>query len=292
MSDPNEPRQPPRPPTFTPPGSDPEYPPTSQFPPVSPASPAGPAGPAGPTSPAGPYPPSYSPGTAQVPPHNPAPHYDQTAGWAAPPPGYEQPGYAPPGYEQPGYPPLGYGPPQPPPRKSAVPMIALVLAIALLLCGGVGVVGKILVDRATDKAAEITGSLPDPTLPALPTEGPDLPALPTDLPELPGLPTDLPTGIPGLGTEISVTYEVTGDGPAEIVYAEEGSTPKRVGNAELPWKITTKLTSPATVYVVAIRAGLGDGGVRCRATVDGEQVAEHSAEGTLATANCTKLVIE
>ena len=116
--------------------------------------------------------------------------------------------------------------------------------------------------------------------------------MPTDLPDFPGLPTDLPTGIPGIGTEISVTYEVTGDGPAEIVYIESGNSPKRVGTAKLPWKVTTKLKSPAAVYVVAIRSGLGDGGIKCRTTVDGDQVAEHSAEGTFATANCYKLVVE
>lgn len=171
-------------------------------------------------------------------------------------------------------------------------MIALVLAITLLLCGGVAVVGKILVDRTTQKAEEIAGPILNPTLPTLPTDAPELPGLPTDLPDFPGLPTDLPTGIPGIGTEISVTYEVTGDGPAEIVYIDADNSPQRVGDADLPWKITAKLTSPATVYVVAIRSGLGDGGIKCRATVDGEQVAEHSAEGTLATANCYKLVLQ
>ncbi|HWS38206.1 MAG TPA: MmpS family transport accessory protein [Actinoplanes sp.] len=288
MSDPSEPRQPPRPPTFTPPGQNPDYPPTSQFPPVSPG-------------PYPPQPPAYTPGVAQPPPYQPPPEYDQTAGWAQPPAydtGYPQPpgppGYGPPpgapGYGPPQGPP-GYGPPQRP-KKSPAPMIALVLAITLLLCGGVAVVGKILVDRTTQKAEEIAGPILNPTLPTLPTDAPELPGLPTDLPDFPGLPTDLPTGIPGIGTEISVTYEVTGDGPAEIVYIDADNSPQRVGDADLPWKITAKLTSPATVYVVAIRSGLGDGGIKCRATVDGEQVAEHSAEGTLATANCYKLVLQ
>lgn len=301
MSDPSEPRQPPgpptqppRPPTFTPPGHNPEYPPTSQFPPVSPAGPYPPASPAGPYPP---QPPAYTPGVAQPPAYDQTGYdqtgYDQTAGWAQPPPYHPGTGYPPPGQGgPPGYPP---GPQRP--RKSAVPMLALVTAIALLLCGGVAVVGKILVDKATQKAEEIAEPILNPTLPALPTEGPgfpDLPNLPTGIPGLPGLPTDLPTGIPGLGegAEISVTYEVTGDGPAEIVYVESGNAPKRVGSAKLPWKLTTKMNSPAAIYVVAVRAGLGSGGIQCRATVDGEQVAEHSAEGTLATANCYQLVVE
>lgn len=278
MSDSSEPRQPPRPPTFTPPDQNPDYPPTSQFPPVSP----------------GPHPPqpsAYTPGVAQPPPYQPPQEYDQTAGWAQPPPydpGYPPP--VPPGYGPPQSPP-GYGPPQRL-KKSPAPVIALVLAITLLLCGGVAVVTKILVDRTTEKAEEIAEPILNPTLPTLPTEVPELPGLPTDLPDFPGLPTDLPTGIPGVGSEINVTYEVTGDGPAEIVYIGADNSPQRVGSADLPWKITTKMTSPAALYVVAIRSGLSDGGIKCRTTVDGEQVAEHSAEGTLATANCYKLVVQ
>jgi hypothetical protein len=245
MSDPSEPRQPPRPPQFTPP---PDYPPTAQFPTV-----------------------------------------DPNAGYQPPPPGYGTPGYSPPP-QPPGYapPPPGYEPR--PPRRSNAPLIALVLAVTLLLCGGVVTASVILARKAADKAEELAEPIINPSLPELPTEAPDLPGLPTDLPELPALPTDIP-GF-GEGREISVTYEVTGDGPAEILYMEKlDGTPKRVGSAKLPWKITTTMKSPAVVSVIAVRTGIDAGSISCRATVDGDQAAEHSAEGTLATANCYKLII-
>jgi hypothetical protein len=251
MSDPNEPRQPPRPPQFTPPDPDSGYPPTSEFPQV------------------GGYPPQS---------------YDPSGGY--PPQG-------PPG-PPPAYGPPGYGPAQPPPRRSSIPLIALVLAVTLLLCGGVVTAGVILVNRAADKAEELAAPIVNPTLPELPTVAPGLPGLPTDFPDLPGLPSGFPTGLPGIGQgkEISVTYEVTGDGPAEILYVESfGGTPKRVGNVKLPWKITTKMKGTALVSVMAMRTGVDAGGISCKASIDGEQVAEHSTEGTLATANCYKLVV-
>lgn len=250
MSDPSEPRQPPRPPQFTPPDPTSGYPPTAQFPQVG-------------------YHPQYQP----------AP-YDPATGY--PPPG-------PPG------PPPGYGPPQqPPPRRSNAPLVALILAVTLLLCGGVVTAGVMLFNKATDKAEELAAPIINPTLPTPAIDGPDLPGLPTGFPDLPGLPTDFPTGLPGIGEgkEISVTYEISGDGPAEILYVENaGSSPKRVGGATLPWKVTLKVKGTALVSVMAMRTGIGAGSINCRASVDGEQVAEHSAEGTLATATCYKLVV-
>ncbi|MDI6098510.1 MmpS family transport accessory protein [Actinoplanes sp. NEAU-A12] len=267
-SDPSEPRQPPRPPQFTPPDPTSGYPPTAQFPQVgyNPQQPP-------PYDPATGYPPPYDPATGYPPPYDPATGY--------PPPGVPGP---PPGYEH----------PQPPPRKSSVPLIALILAVTLLLCGGVVTAGVILFRQATDKAEELAEPILNPTLPTPDVEVPGLPGLPTDFPDLPGLPTDFPTGLPGIGEgkEISVTYEITGDGPAEILYVDslEG-TPKRVGGAKLPWKVTVKVKGTALVSVMAVRTGLGSGSITCRASIDGEQVAEHSAEGTLATANCYKIVV-
>ncbi|MEU4425008.1 MmpS family transport accessory protein [Actinoplanes sp. NPDC024001] len=259
----SEPPQPPRPPEFTPGQATPpphepapEYPPTSQFPPVNYA------------------PPGYTPDYGQPPPG-----------------GYPQTGYLPPAYpEHPGYPGQpGYGAP-PPPRKSNKPLIAVIVAVSLLLCGGVITSGVLLVQRATQEVQEATDEAreaADPYLnPSLPT---DLPALPTDLPELP---TDLPN-LPGLdeGPEITVTYEVTGDGPANIVYAEQlGGTPKVLDNVDLPWKVTTTMKGAAFVWLTAGRGTNDTGSISCRASIDGEEVVKKSAEGSWASTTCTKLV--
>ncbi len=159
--------------------------------------------------------------------------------------------------------------------------------------------GVLIVNNVTDRAKEAVEPITDPTLPALPTE---VPGLPTDLPDLPtevpGLPTDLPSlptdipGLPGNGRTISVVYEVTGDGPAEIVYTEKlGDSPKRVSNAKLPWKLETTMEGATLVSVTAVRSGADAGSISCRATVDGEEVAQRTREGSFATASCMKMVL-
>ncbi|BCJ52320.1 hypothetical protein Asp14428_37950 [Actinoplanes sp. NBRC 14428] len=125
-------------------------------------------------------------------------------------------------------------------------------------------------------------------MPELPTE------LPTELPELPTLPTGLPTGIPdlpGKGEEISVEYEVTGDGPVEIVYMGElGKDPQRVRNVSLPWRKKVTLHGSALVSVVAVRGSTSEGTISCSAKVDGDEVAQKTSTGSFITATCTKVI--
>ena len=166
-----------------------------------------------------------------------------------------------------------------------MPLIAVIVAVTLLLCGGAVTAGVLVVRNVTDRAKEAIEPIVDPTLPALPT---GLPTVPTDLPELP---TNLPD-LPDSAKKITVVYEVTGDGPAEIVYTENlGETPKRVSNAKLPWKVTTTMQGAALVSVVAIRSATDNGEISCRATVDGQQVAQRTREGSFATASCTKMIL-
>jgi len=211
-----------------------------------------------------------------------------------------QPGYPPPGYGQPGqggYPPPGYpgepgfgAPPGPAPRKSSLPIVAVIVAVALLLCGGVATAGVLAVRAARDKAEEAVKPLTEPTWPT---------DLPTEVPNLPGLPTDLPTDVPGVpgggtGEKIDVTYEVSGDGPAEILYVEKlGASPTRVQDVALPWKFTTSMEKPALVSVVAMRVETTDGQVSCRALVNGQEVKKNtSATGHFATAACTYFALD
>ncbi|WP_213008546.1 MmpS family transport accessory protein [Paractinoplanes toevensis] len=239
--------------------------------------------------PSAPQPPSYSPGYAPIPP---PPGYEQTPGYPPtsqfPPVNYAPAGYAPDyghpvppdgygGYPPPGYPPTGYPPPQPPPRRSSAPIIAVILAVALLLCGGIATAGLLIARGVKDKAAEAVGDLP------------------TAVPELPGLPTDLPTDGPdGTGRQITFTYEVTGDGPASIIYVEKiGEAPKRLENVKLPWKFTGKAEIPALLSIVVVRIDTSEGSVSCRALVDGDEVKKNeSGQSNFATANCTQLVLE
>jgi hypothetical protein len=196
--------------------------------------------------------------------------------------------------------PAGYGPPEAgyvspsrPPKRSNAPLIALVLAVTVLLCGGAVTATVLAVNNVTDRAKKAIEPITKPTLPTV------APTVPTDLPDLPGLPTDLPTDLPNLpnlpgnsGKKITVVYEVSGDGPAEIVYTEKlGDSPKRVSNAKLPWKVKTTMEGAALISVTAVRSGTDTGTISCRATVDGEEVAQRTREGTFATTSCTKVVL-
>jgi hypothetical protein len=290
------------------------------------------------TTPSGPQPPAAQPPAAQPPMYQPGyapptydqpsygqPSYDQPSygqpsygqpGYGQPSydePAYGQQGYDQQGYGQPGYGQQGYGrPPTPPlqgynpvqpatspaPRRSNIPLVAVIVAVALLLCGGTAVAGVLLVRNVTDRAKE---ALPDvPTLPTavptVPTELPtDLPALPTDVPGLPGLPTDANGDpyVPDGTTKIKVQYEVTGDGTADIAYIEKlGDSPKTVKKAELPWRKTVTMTGATVVSVVAIRSDTSAGPISCSAKVDGEQVAQRDAKGSFAVVTCSKLILK
>jgi len=295
---------PPEPDGTQPPAAEPPGRPSVPFPTDPTAAPAsgGPAAPGPGTPVGGPAQPAYAPGYAA--PRPPGPEFEPY-----PPTSYLPPvsggGYPPPEapLEQGGYgPPPGYGPgyqPGPPPRKSNAPLIAVIIAVSLLLCGGVATAGVLAVRNVTNKAKEAVKPITDPTLPALPTDAPNLPTevptLPTDLPglptDLPGLPTDLP-GLPGVGKDVSVTYEVTGKGRANVVYTEDLSEgPKQASNVKLPWKFSAKLTDALLVSVTAVRTGQDDGKIKCRAKVDGKEVVTKTAAGPYAAVSCSKMVV-
>ncbi|MFI5935680.1 MmpS family transport accessory protein [Actinoplanes sp. NPDC051494] len=270
--------------------------------PPPPSDPTGPPPPEEPHALSGPPPfqpppfqqPQFKPGHAALPPSGPPDGYPRTEqfpatppygqqGYAPPPnygPGYGQPGYAQPGYAQPGYGP----PPGPPPKRNKAPLILVLVAITLLLCAG-GVTAIVLaVNKATDKAKETINSLPDvPEVPDI-----QVPDEPTELP------TDFPTllpNLPGEGPEITVEYEVTGDGPAQILYIDQlDQAPKQLRNQELPWSTTVKIRGAGLVSVIAVRGNVTTGTISCTATVDGEEVAQKTATGGIVTAGCTKLV--
>ena len=249
-----EPYQPPA--TAYAPGSapipEPDYPPTSQFPPVGPVNYA---------------PPGYAPDYGG---HAPPPGYAQ--------PGYAQPGYTQPGYAPPGYPPPGYASPQPPPRKSNAPLVAVILAVTLLLCGGVVTAGILIARGVADKAKEV----------AAPFD------VPTEAPTFPGLPTGLPTDAAGSGRKIDVTYEVSGDGPVSIVYLQKaGDTPVRLSDVKLPWKFSTRMETPALLSVVVLRVAASAGTVSCKASVDGDEVKSNTSDdANFATVTCTHLALD
>jgi hypothetical protein len=224
-------------------------------------------------------PPRYAPGYAPIP----EPDSPPTSSFPAQPVNYAPPGYAPDyGYPPPGYPgqPPGYGmPPGPPPRRSNAPLIAVILAVTLLLCGGLATAGVLIARNVADQPKEAVKPITE---------------LPTEAPDLPGLPTELPND-PGAGSHsINVTYEVTGDGPVEIIYIEKiGDAPVRLDDVKLPWKFTAQVQTPALLSVVAMRVDSSEGSISCRALVDGDEVKKSSSgKSNFATASCTYFALD
>ncbi|AEV81734.1 Putative membrane protein mmpS4 [Actinoplanes sp. SE50] len=167
--------------------------------------------------------------------------------------------------------PVGYPPPDyRQHRRSNAPLIALILAITLLLCGGVITTVVLVARRTSDKAKETVQKIPT----ALPT--------PSRLPKL-------PAGGDDDHTKLTVRYEVSGDGPATIIYSEKLGLPKTVNEAKLPWKIAVRMDGLSFVSVSALRLSLQDGSITCKAIIDGKTVDEHTATGVGATATCNKL---
>ncbi|MEH1123366.1 MmpS family transport accessory protein [Micromonospora sp. CPCC 206061] len=177
-----------------------------------------------------------------------------------------------------------YEPPQPPrPRRSNGPLLAVVIVLAVLLCGGSGVAGVLLVDQS--------GQPDDPTTTPSDYAGRPPTERPTERPS--ERPSGPPSSEPDGGGGRDVVYEVTGEGPATIVYVKaDGLTVVQESDAELPWRLELTLEDTAAVATVTATRGLRSSGtVNCRLTIDGKEVAKKSASGNFATATCTKLVL-
>jgi hypothetical protein len=159
-----------------------------------------------------------------------------------------------------------------------------------LLCGGAVTAGVLVVHNVADRAKEAVKPITDPTVPGVPTDIPDLPGLPTDLPTLP---TDLPNLGNGAGKPVTITYEVTGDGSAEILYAKDlGEAPTRKGSLKLPFKTTVDVVPPTLVLITAARSGSDDKPLSCRILVDGKQVTQSTRNGQFTSVTCSKLIFE
>jgi hypothetical protein len=173
--------------------------------------------------------------------------------------------------------------------------VVLGVVIVLLLCAGGATAAVLAFNNAKDKVQEAVKPMTDP-LPAdpFPTDDPGQPADPGQPTDDPGQPTDDPGQADPTDTgsgSITVVYEVTGDGPASIIYTDKlGGSLQRVENATLPWTHTTTMDSTALLTLTAIRTGTDDGSISCRATVDSQEVVQHTNEGAFASASCIKFV--
>lgn len=290
--------------TDTPPGgraADKAYPKTSPLPPAE--SPPDPYNPANAYSgPGEPSPYARPPGTPPDAPFAP-PDAAQSSG-SYPPPANP---YAPPPVSGAGYP-YGYAPENTGPsapynpynaapvydqpaktKRSNGPIIALVLVLALLFCGGVATAGVLLIANAGDDDPVVT----QPTVPGQEPEEPDDPVVPAPTFD-PVDPEDLPTGLPGLPgiAGKTVVYEITGTGRADITYVDDlaGDT-RELKNQKLPWKHQFTSTQGSLLLTVSATRADGDNdGLRCRITVDGKE--STSDDGSIIGAFCIGTIFD
>lgn len=186
------------------------------------------------------------------------------------------PASAPPTTPYPAY----LGAPTAPPRpRSNGPILAVVIALAVLLVGGAVTAGVLLVNSGDNPGTVTTDPTRSSETPQPEPTGPE--------------PSKTDDYDSGGGTGEKVVYEVTGDGPVSIVFLKaDGRTPERATDTDLPWRKELTLSEDAAlVTVTAIRSGGGEGTIECRITVDGEEVSKKKASGTFATATCTKLIL-
>ncbi|PZF95430.1 hypothetical protein C1I99_18305 [Micromonospora deserti] len=188
----------------------------------------------------------------------------------------------PPVHLPPGYPPP-YGPPAPP-RGSTTrsTVIGIVVAAATVLvfgfCACLGVAGWLVGAEGRysgDPYAE------EPYYdPYDDDEEPEVGGWPTaeSTPTL--RPAQTPSDGPG---KVTVVYEVTGDGPADLEYYDANGDFIQVERVKLPWRQRLRMHDDNRVMVLASNSD-GEATIACRVTVDGARVAEDASDWAV---NCT-----
>lgn len=153
-------------------------------------------------------------------------------------------------------------PPQKP--KSKAPLIAGIAAggILLLCCGGLGLVG---LAKSNDDPNKHSSQKPHPKTSVTPQKS----------------------------GEATVTYEVSGDGPANnISYTSDlGGSVAQVQNPALPWTMDIAMGETRfAVGSVTAQRGSGEGSVTCRILVDGKEIKTSTSTGEYAVVSCAETV--
>ncbi len=221
-------------------------------------------------------PPTYAPGFAALP----KPDEPPTTQFPAVtlPSADVPPGFPPAAYTPAELPPPGYAPPNSPgwaPRRNRTRLIAVVTAVVSLLCAG-GVTAVIFAQGLIQKAG--ASASPSTHRSSRATTGQPRAAA------VPSTPT---------GKQVKVTYEITGDGPAQLVYLDDhGGHPQSLSPTALAWKVTSTITTPTVVSLSGLRLAGGDGTISCRISVDGKQVAKQSKFGGFAAVSCNQFILD
>ncbi|MFG2102135.1 MmpS family transport accessory protein [Micromonospora echinaurantiaca] len=203
-----------------------------------------------------PWTPPGTPSPASAPPGFPPP---------APGPAWYPPGYLPPGHLPPGDPPP-YVPPAPARSGNRSTVVGVVVAVTTVLafglCACLGVAGLIYSADTPYPDDPYAQETYDPYYDYEEPETWPTQTRPTVRPAL------TPSDGPG---EVTVVYEVTGRGPADLEYYDANGDFIQVEQVTLPWRRSLRMHDAGRVMVLA-NHGQQDR-ISCRITVDGRTVA-------------------
>ncbi|MEV4495268.1 MmpS family transport accessory protein [Micromonospora arborensis] len=192
-----------------------------------------------------------------------------SAGWSPPAGGWPPPGYPPP-YAYPGHPQIS-GSPATDSRRVVGIVIAVFAVLVLIICGCLCAGGLLLNSASPDPVADGPYVLPDDDWTG-PTAGPLIPERPTAPPPTRApTPTKQPITAPTSGpAPLTVVYEVTGSGTADIAYFDADSDLIHVDDAKLPWRTTIRTNGQSRVMVEATWPDIDyHGPLDCTLTVTG-----------------------
>ncbi|MER7890368.1 MmpS family transport accessory protein [Micromonospora sp. NPDC094482] len=155
----------------------------------------------------------------------------------------------------------------------------LILVVALLLCGGVGLGGYALLRPGDQPQAAPPAD--DPR-----HENDDAPGASTAAPE--PTPSTRPATTPSTGPGRSrVVYEVTGQGRADILYYDANGERVWLDAARLPWRASIRTDRQDRVMVQASRTkDSGERPIACSVTVDGGEPLTEETTATGWRASC------
>ncbi|MDG4783819.1 MmpS family transport accessory protein [Micromonospora sp. WMMD961] len=151
-------------------------------------------------------------------------------------------------------------------------VVAAFVVLVVLVCGCLCAAGFLLDEPGSDPVAGEPWGVPDDGW-AAPTTGAPIPGQP--VPGRPGpatpTPSKQPITRPTSGpAPVTVVYEVTGSGTADIAYYDAESDLMHVDGATLPWRTTIRTNGQSRVMVEATGPDINNATpIDCTVTVSG-----------------------
>ncbi|MGI5523895.1 MmpS family transport accessory protein [Micromonospora sp. CA-259024] len=144
------------------------------------------------------------------------------------------------------------------------------MALVVIVCGCLCAGGFLLDGAGSEPIAEEPWVVPDDGWTAPTTRAP-VPERPTaQPPTVPPTPSRQPITRPTSGpAPVTVVYEVTGEGRADIAYFDAESDLIHVDGAKLPWRTTIRTNGQSRVLVEARWSDNGERPLDCTVTVTG-----------------------